>query len=48
MNVTAHQMLGHITDLETAICDGLHAGNIEHVMKAQKPATVRARLPFGR
>ena len=48
MNVTAQQILGHITELETAICDGLRAGNIKDVMKAQKPATVRARLPFGR
>ena len=48
MNVTAQQILAHITELETAICDGLRAGNIKDVMKAQKPATVHARLPFGR
>src|ERR1700690_1453383 len=46
MNVTAQEILGHLIQLDTAICDGLRAGNIKTVMEAQKMAMVRARPPF--
>ena len=48
MNVTAEQILGHINELDTAIRQGLAAGNINDMMKAQRPAMVHARPPFGR
>ena len=41
MNMTPQQVLGHITAIETVVCNGLHFGNIKAVMKEQKVALVR-------
>jgi hypothetical protein len=46
MNVTPKQVLSQIKDIEIAVRNGLHVGNIKAVMKEQKAALVGDRHDF--
>jgi hypothetical protein len=48
MNVTAEQVFLLISEIESAVRQGIQTGNIRGVMKAQKLAMVSDRHPFGR